>query len=795
MENQLGNKSSPNTGDIDAKTSWKYSPALLFVFILLLASAFSLVAQTQKSVVTEMSAEQAYQDGFTYDVMNTPSRDGIRIVDRTLLENDGAGAGASEKGAYLEFIDAGVLARKQFYLDDPRAQRAHVVLYMTQHANDFGKPAPYYLIVNGKRIPGSHSSWLQPQWQWVEIPVSLLREGLNEVIVGSDAPKGKGNDLLFAREDEYNDGGAKFTYDGNTAMISADQVRLNKEETNTKSAPEPNSFMYFRRSSEEIQAKLKPIHVGASSAKSLDGGKTWLKGKLGPRNNVSGEYAIRLSLDRFKPEAMLDSPPIDLWSGIEGYPVVRPVCRVEGLRMDVAAFVPEGAEVIWQARMANTNDMLDKEWGTWQTLGSGASASFQLPDRDMRYLQWRAFLKTRDPLVSPVVKNVSIHRQLSYDPPPSDTYYVTEAINPAHHYSSFRMSYENASDKTLKLIRDRLKIDSLIKDAHGDFEKINRIRHFVSGLWRHTYPMPEYPEWNALKVLDRNERLGAGGMCIQFSVVFMQALQSLGYNVRHINIFTHESVEVYVDELGAWVHVDPWSFSDSYEFNASTGKPLGVLEQHQWFLKELGFSAANPIDWTNPMPWTAWSPKESKNLDRFSAPIGFSTFTDYVNNPDRPPFNHRLAGFIRFIPRNDFLSRPYPRPLTQGVAIWPWNGYINWYDSATPRRLEYALHTDRPADFYPTLNRVEYSATYDTIEGQINIHMITVTPNFETFEINIDEQGWQPSPDKFTWRLRPAARNTLRMRIRNAGSALGEPSGLEVFWHYREPYKPRATSK
>ncbi|MBL7735277.1 MAG: transglutaminase domain-containing protein [Chitinophagaceae bacterium] len=795
MKNKLDNRSSPNMGDTEVKILWKCKSVAYIILILLLTPAFSLFAQTKKRIVTEMSAETAYQDGFAYDVMHTPSRDGIRIVDRTLFENDAAGAGASEKGPYIESIHVGTLARKQFYLDDARAQRAYIVLYMTQQSNSFGKPAPYYLIVNGTRIPGSAPSWLQPQWQWVEIPVSLLRKGLNEVIVGSDAPKGKGNDLLFAREDEYNDGGGKFTYDGNTAMTSANQVILGSEETGIQSAQSHNSFAYFRRSNEEIRAKLKPINVGASSAKSVDGGKTWIKGKLGPRNEVSGEYAIRLSLDRFKPEGVLDSPPIDLWSGMEDHPVIRPVCKVEQLRMDASAFVPEGTEVVWQARMANTNDMLDNEWGSWQTLGSGAIASFQLPDKGMRYLQWRAFLKTKDPLLSPIVKNVSIHRQLSYDPPPSATYYATEAINPVHRYSSFRMSYEKASDKTLQSIRERLKIDSLIKDAHGDFEKINRIRHFVSGLWYHSFPTPGYPEWNAHKVLDRNERVGAGGMCIQFSIVFMQALQSLGYNVRHINILSHESVEVYVDELGAWAHIDPESVYDSYEFNANTGKPLNVLEQHKWFLKELGFSSANPIDWTNPEPWTVWSLPESKNIERFPVPTSFSTFTDYINNPNQPPPQHKLAGFIRFIPRNNFLSRPAPRPLSHGVIAWPWNGYINWYDSATPRRLEYALHTDRQADLYPTLNRVEYSATYGNTEGQIDISMITVTPNFETFEINIDGQGWQPSPDKFTWQLRPSALNTLKMRVRNSGSVACESSALEVFWHYRKPYKPRTVSK
>ncbi|MEO9003628.1 MAG: hypothetical protein ABI288_02775, partial [Ginsengibacter sp.] len=554
------------------------------------------------------------------------------------------------------------------------------------------------------------------------------------------------------------------------------------------SKPSNKSFMYFHPSSEEIRTRLKPIKVGATSGKSLDDGKTWLNGELlGPGNNINGEYTIRLSLERFKPEGILDSPPIDLWSDPEAFPTIKPVCRVGQIQLDVTAWLPEGTDVIWQMRMANTKDMLDETWGTWQTLGNGSAKSFKPGAKDLRYLQWRAILKTKNSLYSPIVKNVSILRRLSYDTIPAETYYVVNSVNTIHHYSSFRNTYENAMNPELKLLRKRLNIDSLLRDTHGDFEKINRLRYLVSSLWFHADPFPDYPIWNANKILDRKERLGAGGMCIQFTIVFTQALQSIGYNARHVNIFSHEPTEVYIDEIGSWAIVDPESLFDSYEFNTKTGVPLSVLDQHKFFLKELGFSASNPIDWTNPEPWAG----NSKKVERTPQPINFSTFTGFVNNPNDPPPQHKLAGFIRFIPRSDFLSRATPRPLTQGGINWPWNGYINWYDPATPRRLEYALQTDRLADLYPTLNRVEFTATYGSTKGQIDIQMITATPNFETFEINIDGTGWRPVSDKFTWRLRPAALNRLKMRTSNTAGVTGKPSSLELFWHYRAPYKPR----
>lgn len=816
MKNKASNRSTPSIG-MAFQVSRKWNQCVLFIVALSFTAIGSLHAQTGKTVLTKMTAQEAYINGFAYDVMDAPSQDGVRINNHVLFENDGSGAGMSEKGFYTEPIYAGVLVRKQFQLTDPLARRAHIVLYMTRSTSAI-KAVPYYLVVNGTRIPGATEAWEEPMWRWVEIPASLLRKGINEVILGCDAPKGEGYDLLFAREDEYEDGGGKYTYDGNTAMISADQIRPGKEEDGaglkrpnndshpsgreieaglktitsapifTQLSPSNNSFTYFHPSGEEIRTRLKPIKVGATSAKSLDGGKTWLNGEqLGPQNNIKGEYTIRLSLERFKPEGILDSPPIDLWSGLESFPTIKPVCRVGQIQMDVTAFLPEGTDVIWQMRMADTKDMLDETWETWQTLGNGAAKSFKFGARDLRYLQWRALLKTKNSLYSPTVKNVSIQRRLSYDTIPTETYYVVNAVNTIHRYSSFRNTYENAKHPELKLLRKRLNIDSLIRGAHGDFEKINRLRHFVSGLWFHANPFPDYPIWNANKILDRKERLGAGGMCIQFTITFMQALQSIGYTARHVNIFSHEPTEVYIDEIGSWAIVDPESLFDSYEFNTKTGLPLSILDQHKFFLKELGFSASNPIDWTNPEPWAG----NSKKVERTPQPINFSTFTGFVNNPGDPPPQHKLAGFIRFVPRSDFLSRATPRPLTQGGINWPWDGYINWYDPATPRRLEYALQTDRIADLYPTLNRVEYTATYGSTKGQIDIQMITATPNFETFEINIDGTGWQSSPDKFIWHLRPAALNILEMRTRNSAGVSGKSSSLELFWHYRAPYKPR----
>jgi hypothetical protein len=257
-----------------------------------------------------------------------------------------------------------------------------------------------------------------------------------------------------------------------------------------------------------------------------------------------------------------------------------------------------------------------------------------------------------------------------------------------------------------------------------------------------------------------------------------------------VNVFNHETAEVYIDELEKWVVVDPESVFDSYEFNTDTGEPISVKEQHEYFLKRYGFTAENSIPWASPEPWNNWS---NSGRTETPQPLEISTFTDWINNPDpalKPP-QHNLAGFFRLIPRNDFLTRPTPRPVSQGSTHWPWSGYLCWYDAATPRKLQYALHSDREADFYPTINRVHFTATHGATPGTVDIRMISQTPNFETYEINLNGTGWSPSPADFTWTLQPAGLNRLEMRTNNAFDMEGAPSRIEVFYHYREPYKPK----
>lgn len=724
---------------------------------------------TTHSLATKLDALALYESGQAYDVMRAPGENGIQLNDMVLIENDGPGAGRSEKGVFTEPLHAGVRIKKTLRLDDPRADEAHVVLYMDTTSD---KRPPYYLLVNGHRVEGVPQSWHELKWWWVPVPVEYLVAGDNEIVLVCDAPEGEGYKVLFARADEYERGGGAYSYQGHTGLLTSGFVQI------------PDSG---------ILEGLTPINVGVTSARSTDGGQSWNNTLLGPEADTQGEYVIRLNLKQYHATGALLSHPIDLWTDRDDLGGIVSRSTATNLRLTGTGDTPAGTSLSWAVRFADTPDPASESWGAFQTVAEGPNANASLPDTARRFMQVRVTLNTTSPLLTPVFHGLQVARDLQFDPPQKNTFFVHNLVNPTIRYPSHEMYFESADAPQLAQLRATLPEELLVRDTEGEFAEINQLRHYVSQLWYHGDPHPEYPEWNALDILKRKYQYGHGGMCIQFTIVFVQALQSVGYQARHVNVFNHEVPEVYVDELEKWVLIDPESVFDSYEFNTDTGMPDSVLEQHQYFLKRYGFTAENPIPWASPDPWEN---RGGHHVTETPQPLEMSTMTAWINNPDparRPPL-HNLAGFFRLIPRNDFLSKPTPRPVAQGSTWWPWSGYLCWYDGATPRKLQYALHSDREADFYPTLNRVRFAATYGDREGEVNIKMTAQTPNFDTYEINLNGSGWNESPAEFTWTLFPSGLNRLEMRVRNAFGLQGMPSKIEVFYHYREPYKPKVDS-
>ena len=134
---------------------------------------------------------------------------------------------------------------------------------------------------------------------------------------------------------------------------------------------------------------------------------------------------------------------------------------------------------------------------------------------------------------------------------------------------------------------------------------------------------------------------------------------------------------------------------------------------------------------------------------------------------------------MRLVPRNNWYEKPYPRPLNHGSTWWPWNGYVNWYDEQTPPKRQYSWHTDRPRDMWPDLNLVHVDMVSGFGNDRLFLRFETYTPNFSHFEVNTDNRGWEPVPEKWTWLLVPGI-NKLKVRSVNKLDSKGKPSTMVV---------------
>jgi len=319
--------------------------------------------------------------------------------------------------------------------------------------------------------------------------------------------------------------------------------------------------------------------------------------------------------------------------------------------------------------------------------------------------------------------------------------------------------------------------------AQTQFEKQVRLLEYASERWNWSSPREAYPGWDALSILNRVNRAGAGGMCIQHNNFLAGLCIAMGWQARLVNIDSHEVCEVWNDDLGKWIYLD--ASYNHYLWDAETAVPLDMYEVHQKYL-DFFFPGGESIRWETYD--RGYQDLESDiNWDGASLPFFDSRaqeaglFRGSLSGHKR---NSKLGGFynsgiIRFLPRNNFYEKPCPLPLNHGMDVWSWNGYVNWYDDRSAVQRQYSWHTDRKRDLWPTLNTVHIHASSGPPRDRLFLEFETYTPNFSHFEVNTNDTGWRETPASWTWILH-SGRNSLMVRAVTKMGVKGKPSTVEL---------------
>jgi hypothetical protein len=674
-------------------------------------------------------AEMIYETGFMHKLMKDPAG-GICLFNLEAVENDSPGAGNSGNGISSDTIWGENRGRKILFIDDTRTGKAWFVIF-TKYFKSKGRYPLKYSVNGNPEVSWDMRDYKAMCCYWVEFPVEWLKKGRN--VIEFSCPEAKtrneGWEILLARADEYEHGGGD------------------------------------------------PAGVGKTSFKSTDGGKTWKESPFGSDGKLRAEYSVRISMDRYVKTGWLATPVIDLWRG-DSEDFILPtrtfskmVTTKNSLHLSFKSDVPPETEVKYYLRKGIHPSPLADGWEPYQLIGSGPSLEIDISgELNTRYIQIKAVLKTENPLKTPLVKSISVNTKLSEFLPVPGNIKVVEADNPKIRYSSIDWEWESWDRPEFKELRIRENLDELLEGCRTQFEAQVKLMDYATKRFNWIYPVTEYPGWDALSIAERIDRIGSGGMCIQFNNFLAGLCMAYGWQARLVNIVVHEICEVWNDEFGKWIYLDS-SYTNFYSYDKKTLIPNNYLDIHNQFVA-LCFPG-RPIDWMFDGLTQA-----AKSVAPEKVPFSQGSLTHHAY---RPYAGMDLSAFMRMVPRNNFYEKPYPMPLAHGMDEYTWQGYINWYDEKTPPQRNQSWFTDRPRDMWPDLNIVHIHALSSLGNDRLFLHFETYTPNFSHFEIDVDDNGWKDAGERWTWFLR-SGKNTIRVRAVNKLGVKGKPSSAIL--HY-----------
>jgi hypothetical protein len=715
----------------------------MLLVVLISSAAFALEKREIK-----LDAAGMEKDAQLINLRYDHGQNTIVLDDSELIEDDAPATGIPEMSGergndYFEYLKKGIVLKKILMLDDPSANSGRLVFKGNEAK---GNTTPLHISLNGVEFIRPAARFAYPfakqyidyggdRWIFVDLPVSALRKGENEILMWADSDSTSWY-VLVAAEKEF------------------------------------------------ARGSLTRTHHPNRSRKSEDGGKTWSDSKLGVKNSLDGEYSIRISLDRYVKSGEYVSPVMDIVN--DASPLKRKV-QIGRSGFVFGLDTPEGTRANILARFGSSPRADDPSWTKWSALGSENELQIEFNDLgNRRYFQWKAELSTANPLKSPRIREFGLSAEWEDISPNKDLGVVVNVVRNGHvARSSYPFGYENLLHPELEKYRKGAQLDKVVDGATSEFEVMMRLLN-----WAYRIPVTsdQYSwNWNDVVLLEKGEkgmpRLQADykgrrrdAMCLYSNQALIGALLSMGFQARHINIHSeglsgHEVSEVWSNEFNKWIYMD--ATRDYYYFDLDTGEPLNLLETHNLMAPLV------PRVETWQRPYSFEAAKEVSSKVRVGLREGENKFSVV------PDGRHilEIIGHFRIIPRNDFLTNPRPVPIHTGATMWGWDGFLNFYDDKFPKRWEYQRYSNRAIDFYEPLNQAEVYLNETPERGSVEIEIDTFTPGFDTFLVRFNEGKWmEQKQPKLLWSLK-GGKNRVEARVRNVRGVLGPVSTLDVTYN------------
>lgn len=324
-----------------------------------------------------------------------------------------------------------------------------------------------------------------------------------------------------------------------------------------------------------------------------------------------------------------------------------------------------------------------------------------------------------------------------------------------------RFRFDSFDNPKLTELRQRSRLDEVVASGRDEFE-----RQLLLMDWTHRrfkkFGRPSTQAHGALEILQAIDD-GHTFYCAHYANVLVSAAASLGWVDRPLALRRHNGAnknggstehsvtEIWSNQYRKWVMLDP----TSNLYLEKDGVPLNAFEiRQEWFYR----GGTNLVFVVG---------KERKSYRKTDLPIvlgRYDGFGELTVDPDEPD----KYGFIGYIPNTDLMNSgfDYAQMFITKDALCDGT---KWHVRTLP--------THPAVDPYFPIGQASLSLWAK--DGQVQVGMKTLTPNFKRYETRIDGGGWMPVGDGFLWSVHTGL-NRLEARTMNQFGVMGPVSRAEV---------------
>ena len=313
--------------------------------------------------------------------------------------------------------------------------------------------------------------------------------------------------------------------------------------------------------------------------------------------------------------------------------------------------------------------------------------------------------------------------------------------------SDYPFFYEKYSNSDLQRLRKQYSLEEIIAPGKNDFEQILLLNEWLVEHVPFGSPPPMRPQ--ALQILYHGLN-GQTFYCTYVSFTLMQMYCSLGFTARKMTSVGHGTMDVWSNYWRKWMQVDP--SRNSYFRLAGTAVPLNSNEIRREYYRNGG------VD----MEMVFGTEQRAERVT-------------FERRDKDGAYRYRQDGYawVAYKSRNNFFEVPFAYwNYDYLIAEDEYNENRTWQaNGKTDVRETLGTRTRRVGDIFWTLNQAHIHL-YDQGSSGLEVQLETHTPNFESFEISVDNGEWQSSDPILSWELHKG-QNFLKARSRNKFGVAG----------------------